>query len=381
MPAYNGVVLHVELDRLAINAMLMKTAATDTANIREDSGKNAECVDSSLLFNASRIASEAADGLRTSRGNDDWVVLFQALAELTALLAEVGDPAPRFTRTKLQAKCADIDPQQKTYWLSEEDTGRKKFSNAWKELAEAFPGLERNLQQRAEKSAVPGRVVPVCDNDPQDKRIRLYGFQVAGIELPERSVPAGTEKAATSAEQSGVVRIDYVEEMEVYPIPWLRRPLRLNVHGWRGLSLVLPPVVFLMVIAIASWVLLQLWVSSLPVRSIGQWTLVVGLVVAELGWFAWPLYRLLEDRIIIAPAFLQIAYAYEHVLLIRKERDLKTLWMVRFTGTCPLCGALVEVSKGSGAFRGRLVGKCADNPVEHLYSFDHVLRHGQWLRR
>ena len=194
-------------------------------------------------------------------------------------------------------------------------------------------------------------------------------------------MPVGAEKAATSAEQNGSVRIDYVEEMEVYPIPWLRRPLRLNVHGWRGLSLVLPPVVFMMVIVLASWALLQLWVSSLPVRSIGQSTLVVGLIVAELGWFAWPLYRLLEDRIIIAPAFLQLAYAYEHVLLIRKEHDLKTLRMVRFTGTCPLCGALVEISKGSGAFRGRLVGKCADNPVEHLYSFDHVLRQGQWLRR
>lgn len=361
--------------------MLMKTSATDTEKTREESGINSEPVDFQLFCKASRIAAEAAGGFRESRGNDDWIVLFQALAELTTIQAEAGDPAPRFTMASLQAKCAEIDAQQKTYWLSKEDTGRKKFSNAWKHLTDAFPRFERNLRQRAEKAAVPGRVFPVCDNDPQDGRSRLYGFEVIGIELPESKALADTADAAKAATQSGAICIDYVEEMEVYPIPWLRRPLRLNVHGWRGLYLVLPPVLFMMIMALASWVLLKLWISSLPLRDIAQWTLLVGVIVAELGWFVWPLHRLLEDRVIIAPTFLQLAYTYEHVLLIRKESELKTLRMVRFTATCPLCGALVEVSKGSGPFSGRLVGKCADNPTEHLYSFDHVLRHGRWLRR
>ena len=360
--------------------MLMKTPATDTAKIREESGKNAEHIDSSIVFCASRIAAEAAEGLRSSRRDVDWIILFQALAELTAAQAGAGDPMPRFTMASLLAKCAEIDPQQKTYWLSEEDTRRKKFSSAWKRLEEAFPGLEPNLRQRAEKAAVPGRVDAVCDNDPQDKRSRLYGFQIIGIELPESKVPSSAASGAKTVEKQGAIHLDYVEEMEVFPFPWLRRPLRLNVHGWWGVSLVLPPVLFMMIMALAGWVLLKLWTSSLPVRDIAQWTLLVGGIVAELGWFVWPLYRLLEDRVIIAPAFLQLAYTYEHVLLIRKEHDLKTLRMVRFTATCPLCGALVEISKGSGLFRGRLVGKCADSPTEHLYSFDHVLRRGRLLR-
>ena len=238
--------------------MLMKTSAIDTAEIRDNSGINTEPVDNPLFFRASQIAVEAAGGLRASRGNNDWIVLFQALAELTAIQAEAGDPAPRFSMAALQIKCAEIDPQQKTYWLSEEDTGRKKISNAWKTLTEAFPGLEPNFRQRAEKAAVPGRVVPVCANDPQDGRSRLYGFEVIGIELPENNVLSDTAEATKAATQSEALCIDYVEEMEVYPIPWLRRPLRLNVHGWRGLSLVLPPVLFMIIMALAAWVLLKL---------------------------------------------------------------------------------------------------------------------------
>ena len=360
--------------------MLMKTSATGTAKIQEESGKNPEPIDSSLFLKASKIAVDVSGGLRSSRGNNDWIVLFQALAQLTVTQAEAGDPAPRFSMASLQIKCAEIDAQQKTYWLSGEETGRKKTSNAWKNLTEAFPGLEPNFRQRAEKSAVPGRVFPVCEGDPQDGRSRLYGFEVIGIELPENKLLADTAESANAATQSGALRIDYVEEMEVFPFPWLRRPLKLNVHGWRGVSLALPPVLFMMIMALAGWVLLKLWISSLPVRDIAQWTLLVGVIVAELGWFVWPLYRLLEDRVIIAPAFLQLAYTYEHVLLIRKEHDLKTLRMVRFTATCPLCGALVEISNGSGPFRGRLVGKCADSPTEHLYSFDHMLRRGRLLR-
>ena len=360
--------------------MLMKTSATDTAKIREESGKNPEHIDSSLFLKASKVAVDVSGGLRASRGNNDWIVLFQALAQLTVTQAEAGDPAPRFSMASLQIKCAEIDAQQKTYWLSGEDTGRKKFSNAWKTLTEAFPGLEPNFRQRAGKAAVPGRVVPDCDNDPQDGRSRLYGFEVIGIELPENNALADAEEAPKAVTRSETLRIDYVEEMEVYPIPWLRRPLRLNVHGWRGLPLVLPPVLFLIIMGLAGWGLLELLTSSFPVRDIARWTLPFGVIVAELGWFVWPLYRLLEDRVIIAPAFLQLAYTYEHVLLIRKEHDLKTLRMVRFTATCPLCGALVEISKGSGPFRGRLIGKCADSPTEHLYSFDHVLRRGKLLR-
>ena len=90
--------------------------------------------------------------------------------------------------------------------------------------------------------------------------------------------------------------------------------------------------------------------------------------------------RLLDDRIICAPLFMQINSLHEHVLIIKREGQAKTLHMVRFTAICPYCGGLVEIHKGRGIFRGRLVGECGENPVEHIFSFDHILRRGRCLR-
>ena len=279
------------------------------------------------------------------------------------------------------SKCADVDARQKTYWLSEEDTARKKFTKAWEKLESAFSGLEFNLRQRAEKAQVGGRVVPTADNDLLDKRARLYGFRLLGIELPTIVERHETFVASDDSQRIRGVGIEYLEEMEVYPIPWFRRSLKVDVQGWRSLSLTIPPVVFFLAIAAGCWVVLQFWLSDLPVRKIIQGTLIVSVFLATIGWFVWPLIRLIENKIIIAPSILQLAYTVQHVLLIKKDEHGKSVRMVRFTGTCPLCGGLVEIQKGKGVFGGRLVGECENSPVEHLYSFDHVLRRGLLLRK
>lgn len=51
--------------------------------------------------------------------------------------------------------------------------------------------------------------------------------------------------------------------------------------------------------------------------------------------------------------------------------------MLRFNAICPLCGGEVEVQEGRRVLRGRYVGECGRNPVEHVFTFDHVLKTGQ----
>ena len=130
-------------------AMLTETTTTDTPAIRSDSGVKTELIDSLLLFSASQIAAEDAIGFQASREKADWITLFRALAELTHVHAEAGDPGPRFSISFLQEKCADLDPRGRVYWMSDEDTARKKFTKAWDKLVEIFPGMEANLCQRA----------------------------------------------------------------------------------------------------------------------------------------------------------------------------------------------------------------------------------------
>lgn len=360
-------------------AMLTKTTTTNTEEIGKGSGAESELVDSSLLFSAAGVAGDAADGFLASRGVEDWITLFRALAELTCVQAEAGDPRPRFAMSKLLEKCAALDSDGRVYWLSEDDTARKKFTKAWDMLLETFPGMEANLRQRAEKRQVAARVLPDCQSDALDKRGKLYGFRLIEMSLPELVQPQPSFAPAQGL-PSQVGEIEYIEEMEVYPIPWVRRPLRFNVHGWRSLVLVLPPVVTMFVCWFGLWFVWQLWLSELTARQIFQATAAAVILGGVLAWFVWPLYRLIEDNIIFAPALLQQALLHNHVLVRRSEDSKNVVRMLRFTGTCPLCGGLVEIEKGRGQLRGRFVGKCGRNPVEHLFSFDHTLRRGRWLR-
>ncbi len=317
-------------------------------------------------------------GFQASREKADWITLFRALAELTCAQAEAGDPRPLFSPSILREKCAALDPEGRVYWLSDEDTACKKFTKAWEKLAETFPQTEVNLRQHAAKNQVAARVVLDCQSDGLDKRGKLYGFRLLGLVLPESALPVQACSHGENAPNG--CSIEYIEEMEVYPIPGLRRPLRINVHGWRSLFMKAPVILVLFTCAFGGWIVLEYWLSDMDVRKIVHATMTVGLFGGMLAWLVWPLYRLLEDRVIVAPGLFQLTSVYYHLLVIRKEDSINVIRMLRFTGTCPLCGGLVEIEKGRGEFRGRFVGKCGRNPVEHLFSFDHTLRRGRWLR-
>lgn len=336
-----------------------------------------EATDSEMFFKAATVAEQAAQGLAESRGRDDWVTLFQALAQLSVAHGIQGDPGPLFAPEPLRAKCAELDPRGKPYWTTEEDSGRKKFSKAWDDLKEVFPRLEANLSQRSQKARVGARLELVEVQKDLDKRAKLYGFRAVPIDLPEE-IGAHKRDITEADDQRGPERadIEYLEEMEIYPIPGIRRPLRINVEGWRSLFMVSPLVLALIGLGFATWLLLQFWMSQLPIRTIFQWTVLIAMIGAMVTWSVWPLYRLIDQRIVMAPAIFQLTSRFYHVLVIRREGERKVVRMLRFTATCPLCGGEVEVQEGRRAVRGRYVGACGRNPLEHVFTFDHVLRIG-----
>lgn len=345
---------------------------------RSESGTDMEVTDSELFFRAALVIEQAAQGLIESRGREDWMTLLQALAQLSAAQAEHGDPAPLFAPEPLREKCAELDPRGKPYWLTEEDSSRKKFSKAWDALIEVGPRLEANFQQRSQKASVAARLELFDTQKDLDKRAKLYGFRAVSIEFPEGIKPLQREVAfAEELKNSLSSDIEYLEEMEVYPIPGLRRPFRINVEGWRSLFMTLPLIVALITVVLGAWLLLQVWVSQQPVRVIFQWTVLVCFLGGMITWLVWPLYRLIDQKVVMAPAILQMTSRFYHVLVIRREGKRKVVRMLRFTATCPLCGGEVEVQEGRRALHGRYVGACGRNPVEHVYTFDHVLRIGR----
>jgi len=111
--------------------------------------------------------------------------------------------------------------------------------------------------------------------------------------------------------------------------------------------------------------------------SVLSFVVILWAVMASVG----PLYRLGVDRIVIAPWWMQSID--EDRLLERRappRHSEKSIKAVRYVAKCPLCDGKVSATKGRLEFFGRIVGRCEEAPVEHVFSFDHITRDGKLLR-
>lgn len=356
---------------------------------RVESGKSTEPTESEaffahamLLARAAEIGAEAAANCRESGWDGDWLVVLQALCSLTAKQAAEGDPAPLFTAERLRGEVATIVGAPEAQWWSDDsDSTRRKFSNAWKALESDIGRLDGNLLSRAEKKRVAGQVVLRRPTRLGTTNAMGYGLDVRSVDLAATS-PVNEPPPIGSNEhraETGPLEITYQEEMEVYPIPGLKRPLKLSLSGWRVVVIMMPIVSAILVGGLLAWFLLMLWMSNETPRVLFQWTVLTGLVAGLIAWFCHPFYVLVNDRIVRAPTLLEATLPLGHVLVLRREGDKRVLQMVRFTARCPICQGEVTIEKGRRQHRGRLVGECSRNPVEHTFSFDFITGMGRRL--
>jgi len=102
-------------------------------------------------------------------------------------------------------------------------------------------------------------------------------------------------------------------------------------------------------------------------------------------WAVWAsvgrLYQLGGNNIVIAPWWMQ---SVDNDRLLERRvpprYSDKTIKAVRYVAPCPLCGGSILATSGRLEFFGRIVGRCEEAPVEHVFSFDHVTRNGKSLR-
>lgn len=356
---------------------------------REESGKNAEMSETERLFahtmllaRAAELGAEAAASSRESGWRGDWLVLFQALCSLTARQAAADEPTPLFTAERLREEIASILGAPEVQWWSDDsDSVRKKFANAWKVLENDFHRLDGHLRGRAMMNRVAGQIVLNVPTRLGTTNAMGYGLSVRPIELPAAQSTVAQPSVAAEANGSGtaLLEITYQEEMEVFPIPGLKRPLKLSLPGWRALILVTPIIAALVTGGFLAWLLLTLWMSNEAPRVLFQWTIFTCVVAGMIAWICHPFYVLINDRIVRAPTLLEATLPLGHVLVLRREGENRVLRMVRFTAKCPICGGDITIEKGRRGQRGRLVGECGRNPVEHTFSFDFVTGKGRQL--
>lgn len=112
-------------------------------------------------------------------------------------------------------------------------------------------------------------------------------------------------------------------------------------------------------------------------------TAFIGIFVFPYGiwlFFIRPWLRLFEDRIVVSPELITAIEQKSAQLELFRNGDLRIIRLVSYTAPCPICGATVHLDNGDPDFPRRLVGRCADSPREHIFSFDRVTKKGSVLR-
>lgn len=157
----------------------------------------------------------------------------------------------------------------------------------------------------------------------------------------------------------------------------------LLLKGWRRfayIAVLLIPVLAMLVLAL-SFVINVLFYDSLTKNQMGSF-LTNSLAFFTIAITIYPMLSLKTKGILLAPWWMQSDDG-ERLLEFRKPPRFaeKTIKAVSYSATCPICGAKVIAKSGGLEFFGRIIGRCDEAPVEHIFSFDYITRQGSWLRK
>ena len=223
---------------------------------------------------------------------------------------------------------------------------------------------------------VPSLVVKTGGGRKRPSRL-MFEFAPAVLEDQE-------EQASDSGDHVLRYRMDPAK-----PALWLRlavgsRPFPM--HSWRGYLL----------LALAGLTMLfigLIWLSYYALWAQGQAITTAILAKAGLAifvsvglwWITKPIRELPTHRVTLAgPVYLAISELYGQLRTMRTSSDKgksREFSVVRHWGICPICSAEVDLEAGGNAFPDRLVGRCHDAPLEHVFSFDPVRLVGTPIRQ
>lgn len=254
--------------------------------------------------------------------------------------------------------------------------------NQWKKLKCLWDAkIEGLTQQFTDKGLkwIPQLAKTEGGGTGRPTRYRIDWIQP---EYDQNTAQGGVSLNPSTDRQSGEVRYICEDIEDAGPIARIfARGYPLS--GWRKALFVLAilaPLLF-------CWLLLVQVMVGLTASVIAGTNAINGpvlslIVIYIVVWFTiGALLELGVYKIVLAPWWMQ-SVDNDRLLEHRSppRHVSKNVKAVRYTATCPICGGKVAAKSGGMAFRGRIVGRCEEAPVEHVFSFDHITRTGRCLR-
>lgn len=94
----------------------------------------------------------------------------------------------------------------------------------------------------------------------------------------------------------------------------------------------------------------------------------------------WIRYKRVNASVVVSSQYLKLkAMNVVHFRSLDENGD-RAFLLKSYTADCPICGTRVDLAQDYPGFSPRIVGECRSNPLEHVFSFDHMTNEGRLLR-
>lgn len=314
------------------------------------------------------------DWLAAQRDETKALALLRALAKESTKRAGSADPQ--------QLEFDAVDLAQACEWPDGGDidvaTKKIKSANLEKYLSSRSVDLQAFFAQRGFQ-----HTLAVRKRSPGGRHRAHWFLEPCMLALAEEapdSQPTKDRVLVGLGDDGPTIKYDYSPAGTVKP-SWLARPFFGS--GWfktkslRGLLFACTVLVPMVCIA---GLVLVVWMMLFVKRPVTTADLAFFVFASGLGWMLWisirDLWWLLADRIIPASAVL-LSWSEESAQLeCFKDGNVRFIGLVRYSATCPVCAAAVELRYGEGQEHRRLFGCCVEAPQEHVFTFDRVTRRG-----
>ena len=224
--------------------------------------------------------------------------------------------------------------------------------------------------------------VELLYTNPRGGRGKTSAYRLQLKAISNEDVESEEEQQPVSAQ---VIRYSRSQPGEIKPSIWARPFLKkeLKNRSWSGF-IFLFGIVLCGALLCASVPLLFLLSMVYGSAAIELKQLLTLAFVSGVFWIVWkhvdePFIRLLDDRVVKAPAWVVGITEDPCELEMHRQDDAQWTRLVRFSAECPLCGGNVELRPGKPEHCFPLVGRCGNSPHAHVYSFDRMLLKGSYI--
>ena len=267
---------------------------------------------------------------------------------------------------QLGSEAAHVTAQE---WLSmiksveDAESARRQLKEHLSKLRERLESAASTIEQRLRQSGQRQRL-KIGSTESKGGHKKYYFLSLEPFEDAESSLADLPPKGIR-------YRVRHFEK----PLPWAKPFFNVDLEGARRW------------IPLAPAALALIAITSLLIVLNGDWgeLAIIGatiFVYAGFGLFD-AMEKMTRNGVAEAPFWMCRLSDYSaHFELVptgeiqKNGRRNKTMRLVAYDAECGVCGAPVDVVKGRGPYRGRLIGACSVAGAEHLYSFDHISKVG-----